>query len=232
LIASQERSTKPRRWFARDDGCSHALPEKARRAALQIIGAASAALKDGFRMMRASIGTGFAAVEQPPLREAMRLVAGPVCVVTAGTGEERTGATVTSAHSLALEPEVMAISLNRATSTFPVIEKSGHYCVNVLALHHQTVAERFAGIGGLKGAARYAGAAWHALATGALALEGALAAIDCSVEDIIVRHTHALILGRVRAVELGGNAPPLLYRNGEYGAFAAAPPRAVRSPSE
>ena len=91
------------------------------------------------------------------------------------------------------------------------------------------MAERFAGLGGLKGAARYNGAAWHALATGALALEGALAAIDCSVEDVIVRHTHALILGRVQAVELGSDAPPLLYRKGAYGAFA---PAEGRFPSE
>lgn len=65
------------------------------------------------------------------------------------------------------------------------------------------IAERFAGRGGLKGSARYEGASWSALATGALALEDSLAAVDCTVEDTIVRHSHALVLGSVRHVVSG-----------------------------
>jgi hypothetical protein len=38
------------------------------------------------------------------LRDAMRRLVGGVCVTTAGIGPERTGATVTSARSLSVEP--------------------------------------------------------------------------------------------------------------------------------
>lgn len=153
------------------------------------------------------------------LTQAMRLVAGPVSVITAGTGDDRTGATVTSAHSLSIEPEVMAVSISLQSSTFPVIQRYGHFCVNVLAVHQHPIADRFAGRGGLKGTARYEGAAWRPLTTGALALEDALVSIDCLVEDILPRHSHALILGRVQAIALGDAAPPLLYQDGTYGSY-------------
>ncbi|CAN7358289.1 flavin reductase [Mesorhizobium amorphae] len=60
-------------------------------------------------------------------------------------------------------------------------------------------------------------AAWSALATGALALEGALAAVDCTVENTIIRHSHALILGSRRHVMSGEPDPALICHNGAYG---------------
>ncbi|RWB37917.1 MAG: hypothetical protein EOQ44_32270 [Mesorhizobium sp.] len=48
-----------------------------------------------------------------PLKFAMRHLAGAVSVVTAGIGDERTGATVTTAHSLSVDPEVMVVSINQ-----------------------------------------------------------------------------------------------------------------------
>ena len=152
----------------------------------------------------------------PQLKEAMRHLAGGVSVVTAGTGDERTGATVTSAHSLSVEPETMVVSINLSSSTWPVIRRFGHFCVNLLADHQQEVADRFAGRGGVKGADRYLGAEWQTLETGAGALIGALASVDCEVDEIIERHSHALILGAVRSVVVSGGHP-LVYSHGRYG---------------
>ena len=152
------------------------------------------------------------------LKQAMRHLVGGVSVVTAGTGEERTGATVTSAHSLSMEPETMLISINMSSSTWPVIRRTGHFCVNILRSDQRAVADRFAGRDGLKGAARYEGAAWSVLETGALALDGALASIDCEVDHILERHSHALIFGAVRAV-VTGSGPALVYSHGHYGGY-------------
>jgi flavin reductase (DIM6/NTAB) family NADH-FMN oxidoreductase RutF len=152
-----------------------------------------------------------------PLKFAMRHLAGAVSVVTAGIGDERTGATVTTAHSLSVEPEVMVVSINLSSSTWTAISRHRHFCVNVLRADQIAIADRFAGRDGLKGSARYEGARWSNLATGALALDGALAAVDCTVEDTIVRHSHALILGRVRQVVSGEPGPGLIYHHGAYG---------------
>jgi len=155
------------------------------------------------------------------LKRAMRSLAGGVSVITAGTGDRRSGATVTSAHSFSMEPPTMVVSLNLTSSTWPVVRDFGHFVVNILALEQQAIADRFAGRGGLKGPERYAGASWTTLETGAPLLVGSLAAIDCEVEEVIERHSHALVFGRVRAV-LGSGGACLLYANGGYGGFAAS----------
>lgn len=152
------------------------------------------------------------------LKAAMRHLAGGVCVVTAGLDERRTGATVTSAHSFSVEPETMIVSINLASSTWPAIRNFGHFCVNILAVDQAEIADRFAGRGGLKGPDRYLGSAWSRLATGAGALDGALASIDCEVEHVLERHSHALILGAVRGVILR-EGEPLIYARGRYGAY-------------
>ena len=54
-------------------------------------------------------------------------------------------------------------------------------------------------------------------------LEGAVAAIDCELEEAFERHSHALVLGRVSAITLGGGAA-LLYGDGRYGTFAGLMP--------
>ena len=45
--------------------------------------------------------------------------------------------------------------------------------------------------------ARFAGAEWTTRLTGAPLLKGALAAIDCELEEAIERHTHLILIGRV-----------------------------------
>lgn len=159
-------------------------------------------------------------VEATNLKQAMRGLAGGVTVITAGRGDDRTGATVTSATSLSVAPPTMIVNINLTSSTWPVIRRHGHFCVNVLGQHHHAIADRFAGRGGVKGAERYAGAEWTTLATGASALVGALAVVDCELEEAIERHSHAILLGRVREIVIG-DGPSLVYANGRYGGFAS-----------
>lgn len=154
------------------------------------------------------------------LKEAMRRLVGGVAVITAGIGDERTGLTATSAVSLSMDPPTMMIAVNKSSSSFPVIARRGHFCVNIVHSDQADVARRFAGFGGVKGSARYDGAEWITMGSGGSGLVGALAVIDCEVEEIIERHSHGIILGAVRDVkgELGdGNA--LVYGHGRFGAL-------------
>lgn len=153
------------------------------------------------------------------VKRALRVLAGGVSVITAGQGDDRTGATVTSATGLSMDPPTMIVNINKGSSSWPVIQRHGHFCVNILSDGQQDIANRFAGIGGIKGAARYEGAEWTTLVSGAPVLVDALAAIDCEVEEVIERHSHAIILGRALAV-LGGEGESLLYHNGGYGRVA------------
>jgi 3-hydroxy-9,10-secoandrosta-1,3,5(10)-triene-9,17-dione monooxygenase reductase component len=152
------------------------------------------------------------------LRDAMRHLVGGVSIITAGVGDDRTGLTATSVTSLSIEPPTMLFCINRNASAWPVIRHHRHFCVNILAEHHRAVADRFAGRGGAKGVERYAGARWVTLATGALALEDALAAIDCQVEETIERHSHAIVIGVAKILRVG-DGDALAHQHGQYGTY-------------
>ncbi|ULJ74416.1 flavin reductase family protein [Rhizobium gallicum] len=157
-------------------------------------------------------------VDAEGLKRALRALGGGVSIITAGEGETRTGATVTSATALSMEPPRMIVSLNRSSSTWPVVERYGHFCVNVVGEDQETLANQFAGRGGLKGPDRYRGAAWTRFRSGAPVLETAAAAIDCEVEEAIVRYSHAIVLGRVVGIRIGSGGS-LIYRDGRYHAL-------------
>ncbi|MFG1478471.1 flavin reductase family protein [Xanthobacter sp. V4C-4] len=149
-------------------------------------------------------------------RAAMRKLAGAVSILTVGAGDERTGLTATSVSSLSIDPPTLLICVNRSSSSLPVLRQHRSFAINVLRPHHQTLADQFAGKGGLKGPERYQGADWTRLETGAPVLADALAAFDCELEEAIERHSHFIILGRVVAARITEPADPLLYWAGSY----------------
>ncbi|MBK3666432.1 flavin reductase family protein [Bradyrhizobium diazoefficiens] len=156
------------------------------------------------------------AVPAADFRDAMRHLAGGVSVVTAGRGRDITGMTVTSVTSLSVDPPTLIVSINRDASSFPLIQRLGTFCVNVLNADQLDIAERFAGKGGLKGAARFAGSDWSSSLSGAPLLVDALAALDCEVEEIVERHSHGIVIGRVREIRRAARNAALAYWNGQY----------------
>ncbi|MCO5733294.1 flavin reductase family protein [Rhizobium sp. SSA_523] len=149
------------------------------------------------------------------LKAALRGLAGGVSVVTVGEGQSRTGATVTSATALSIDPPRMLVSLNRTSSTWTVLQQSGAFGVNILGAGHEGLANQFAGIGGLQGQERYDGYEWTSLSTSVALLEDAVAGIDCVVEEAIERYSHVIVTGAVQAVRLTGGRS-LVYQNGAY----------------
>jgi flavin reductase (DIM6/NTAB) family NADH-FMN oxidoreductase RutF len=149
-------------------------------------------------------------------RSAMRQLAGGVAIVTVGRGADLTGLTATSISSLSAEPPTVMFGLNLASSSFPVLQRYRSFGVNFLTATQKQVADRFAGRNGEKGASRYAEAEWSHGVTGAPLLAGALASLDCEVEELIERHSHAIVIGRVREVRSGRNDAALVYWRGDY----------------
>ncbi|MGF6306206.1 flavin reductase (DIM6/NTAB) family NADH-FMN oxidoreductase RutF [Bradyrhizobium sp. i1.8.4] len=156
------------------------------------------------------------AVEAAEFRGAMRHLTGGVSVITAGRGKEISGMTVTSVSSLSVEPPSLIVSINRAASSWPLIARHRVFGINILTADQLDLAERFTGKGGLKGADRFAGVEWTTRASGVPLLVGALAAIDCEVEEVIERHSHAIVIGRVLDVIASERTAALAYWHGEY----------------
>ncbi|MCA6103233.1 flavin reductase family protein [Bradyrhizobium australafricanum] len=156
------------------------------------------------------------AVAAAEFRGAMRHLTGGVSVITAGRAKDISGMTVTSVSSLSVEPPSLIVSVNRAASSWPLIARHGVFGVNILAADQRDIAERFTGKSGLKGADRFTGAEWTTRASGVPLLVGALAAVDCEVEETIERHSHVIVIGRVLDVIASERTAALAYWRGEY----------------
>lgn len=140
-----------------------------------------------------------------------------VCVVTASEpGGSPVGIVVGSFTSVSLNPPLVAFFPAKTSSSWPRIEAVGTFCVNVLASDQQPLCRQLA-----TGAAdKFAGVSHRRSANGSPILDGVVAWIDCSLEAVHEAGDHFIVLGRVRALEVERDGPPLLFFQGRYGAFA------------
>ena len=149
-------------------------------------------------------------------RIAMRNLAAGVSVVATGYGKARAGLTVTSVSSLSIDPPCLLVCIGRSSGTLAALRANQAFGVSVLAENQQSIADRFAGRGGVRGAARFAGSHWITGITGAPFAVGALSAIECTLEKMVEWHSHAIVVGQVRSVRLNEAAGPLVYWHGDY----------------
>ncbi|MFE0201183.1 flavin reductase family protein [[Kitasatospora] papulosa] len=127
-------------------------------------------------------------------------------------GDEPVGFTCQSFASLSLEPPLVTFSVARTSTTWPRIEPSGAFCVNILTAGQEALCQSFA----LRGADRFDGVRWApGPATGSPVLAGSLAWADCTLEAVHPGGDHEIVVGRVRAMEVtsADDTPLLFYRS-------------------
>jgi flavin reductase (DIM6/NTAB) family NADH-FMN oxidoreductase RutF len=146
----------------------------------------------------------------------MRALSSGVAIIACGDREARLGCTITSLASLSLAPPTLFVCLARSSSTLAGLREAGAFSISLLALRHQALAHTFSGRGGAHGPRRFDAAQWITLSTGAPILADALAAFDCLIEDVIERHSHAIVLGAVVSLREGAEEPALAHRQGRY----------------
>ena len=151
-------------------------------------------------------------------RDAMRAFVGNCSVLTVGDGDQANGLVITSGISLSADPALILACVNRSSSSWPLFSPGGAFGWSSLGAAHQGVAERFSGFGGVRGPARYDGAEWETTG-GARLLIGAPTAFACTVDEMIDRATHSIIIGRVRDIRTSPGAGALVYWDGQYRAL-------------
>ena len=151
-------------------------------------------------------------------RAAMRNLAGAVSVVATQCDGKRTGCTVSSLVSLSVSPPTLIVLLGRDSSTARLVEKSGRFGVSLLGESARDVAIQLSGFGAAKGEQRFGHGRWTTLTPGGSPVaEGALVAFECEVEEMIPRHTHMIVVGRVVAIaDTREHERPLLYWQRDY----------------
>ncbi|HET9076132.1 MAG TPA: flavin reductase family protein [Acidimicrobiales bacterium] len=153
-------------------------------------------------------------IDPGEFRSVLGHFASGVALLTGAHGGQPAGLTCQSFFSLSLDPPLVAVAPSRKSTSWPRVASSGSICVNVLAADQEPLARNFA----RTGTDKFAGVGWTPGSNGAPRLHGALAWIDCQVQDVHDGGDHHLVVARVVELESAPGQPLLFYRGG-FGSF-------------
>jgi flavin reductase (DIM6/NTAB) family NADH-FMN oxidoreductase RutF len=143
-------------------------------------------------------------------RQAMRLTASGVAVISTDGPSGRTGITVSTFQSLSTEPPTVMACIRLESRHLAAIEGNACFVANILAADQQDQARIFAAGSPEERDSAFANGNWRTLVSGAPALGGAVCNFDCTVADIVTHASHRIIIGTVLAVS-ASDAEPLIY---------------------
>jgi 3-hydroxy-9,10-secoandrosta-1,3,5(10)-triene-9,17-dione monooxygenase reductase component len=138
-----------------------------------------------------------------------------VTVITADGVDGPVGLAVGSFSSVSLDPPLVGFFPDKGSSSWPKIEVTGSFCVNILAAEQEDVCRRFA----MKGDDKFAGLGWTAAGSGAPRIHDVLAWIDCDIHSVTDAGDHFFVLGAVRDLGVADEGGPLVFFRGGYGRF-------------
>ena len=139
-----------------------------------------------------------------------------VTVVTAANDGRNVGMAIGSFTSVSLDPPLVAFLPGKSSGSWPAIEQSGSFCVNVMAADQGAMVGQFAS----KAEDKFAGVKWQpAPVTGSPLLAGAIAWMDCRLHAVHEGGDHWIVVGLVEAMDTDRDADPMLFFKGKYGTF-------------
>lgn len=141
-----------------------------------------------------------------------------VALVTATTLDGESAAMVVgTVASVSLDPPLVSFMPAITSTTWPSVEAAGAFCINVLGMHQEDVCRSF----GARTPDRFSSQRWSTGPSGSPVLEGSVAWIDCTIENVVRAGDHYIVIGRVLAMAASEPSDPLLFLRGGYGSFVA-----------
>ena len=154
-------------------------------------------------------------IDESALRRAVaRFAAGVTIVAAVGKGRQPRGMTVSAFLFVSFEPPLIVVSVAAGVPTLEAIRRRKAFGVSILAVHQQALSDRFAG----DEEGRFEGVTHEALPSGAVTIGGALACLECELQQVLLLGDHALLAGKVAGATFR-EGRPLLYYRGNYGSF-------------
>ncbi|MHA4852134.1 MULTISPECIES: 3-hydroxy-9,10-secoandrosta-1,3,5(10)-triene-9,17-dione monooxygenase reductase subunit [unclassified Rhodococcus (in: high G+C Gram-positive bacteria)] len=145
-----------------------------------------------------------------------RTVLGQFCtgvtIITTTDDGTPVGFACQSFAALSLEPPLVLFCPTKTSRSWAAIERSGVFCVNVLAEEQQSTCARF----GSRDPDKFAGIDWTESPLGSPILTGSLAHIDCTLETVHDGGDHWVVFGRVSSLSEIREERPLLFYRGQY----------------
>jgi 3-hydroxy-9,10-secoandrosta-1,3,5(10)-triene-9,17-dione monooxygenase reductase component len=136
-----------------------------------------------------------------------------VVVITGCFAGQRRGFTVQSLVSLSLTPPLVGFSPARISGTWNEIQRSGRFCVNILAHDQRALSDVFS----RPAADRFVDLDVGSCAAGLPVLKGSLAYISCVIQAQHETGDHLFVIGSVGELRVARpDAKPLLFFRGAF----------------
>lgn len=155
-----------------------------------------------------------ALLDPTALRRAFTLYPRGVMAVASMVDGAPVGLAVSAFVSVSLDPPLMLICIDRASSTWPKLQ-------NVPGLGVSVIAEDQAWLGrqlGSRRADRFAGAQFEERPSGALLLTGASARFETTIDTVHDGGDHIMVLLRVVHMEAQPEIAPLIWHDSKFAA--------------
>ncbi|WP_229052458.1 flavin reductase family protein [Aeromicrobium sp. Leaf350] len=146
------------------------------------------------------------------LRVALRNWPTGVSVITTTHEDQPVGVVVGSFSSVSLAPPLVGFFVGQTSTTWPSIEQSGTFCVNVLSSSQTGLVQMF----GKPAASRFDEIRYSASSLGDPVIVGCVASIGCRIEDVTDAGDHFFVTGRVVDVATDPLQQPLLFVHGGF----------------
>jgi flavin reductase (DIM6/NTAB) family NADH-FMN oxidoreductase RutF len=150
------------------------------------------------------------------LRRAFTLYPRGVMAVAAQIDGAPVGLAVSAFVSVSLDPPLLALCIDGASRTWPVLRTADTIGVSVLTEEHAWLGRQLAS----RSRDRFAGAPFERTSRGALLLGGAAARFECRVESETPGGDHLVVMLRVLSMSADPERKPLIWHDSEFRAVA------------
>ena len=140
-----------------------------------------------------------------------RFATGVTVVTTVDADGQDHGMTVSAFCSLSLTPPLVLVCIDRGASLHDALRPGAPLAINVLAAGQEPLSRRFAS--GTQ-TDRFVGIGFARAASGAVLLDGALAALECRIDALHPGGDHTIVVARVEHAATAEARPLLYYRSG------------------
>jgi flavin reductase (DIM6/NTAB) family NADH-FMN oxidoreductase RutF len=133
--------------------------------------------------------------------------------VTANGPAGPVGMTANAVCSLSLDPLLLLVCFANGARTLRVVREQRRFGVNVLAAGQEELARLFASKAPER--TKFAGVQ-HTVHDGIPIIEGTLAWVGCTLEQLVPAGDHTIGIGAVTAAETADSGEPLIWSRGAY----------------
>lgn len=145
-------------------------------------------------------------------RRTMRHVPTPVAIVATISNGKPVGLTVGSFTSVSLEPALVTFFVDTQSTTWPQMEDSDTFAINILGHSGGERCRSFSG----KGVDRFAGVDWTPSDNGDPILAEASVVFDCVKHSTRLLGDHLQVVGEVSKLHVLREELPLVYHQGAF----------------